>query len=189
MTPGPTVSATLRDAKGSPVANAALKVTATAPGGFLSINNVLDNSKGIGSATSSVTSNANGVVTFSIGSTIAQSVLVTVSYAGQTIYSTTLTYSAASAVKPGPPTIAKLAPLVGGFALTLRAPAQVGSSAITSYQYSINGGHTWTSLGRGRTSIHVGKLSRGKAYGVIARSINAIGASRSSAQKRVVTRL
>ena len=192
LTPGPTVTATLRDANGNPVANAALQVTATAMGGYLSINNVLDKTNGLGSATSSVSSNATGVATFTVGSTIAQSVLVTVSYAGQTIYTTTLSYSAASAVqktKPGPPTITKLAPLVGGFALTLRAPPQSGSSAITSYQYSINGGRSWISLGRGRTAIHVGNLSKGKLYGVVARSINAIGASKSSALKKVVTRL
>lgn len=192
LTPGPIVTATLRDANGNPVPNAALKVTATATSGYLSINNVLDKTNGLGSATSSVSSNASGVATFTVGSTVAQSVLVTVIYAGQTIYTTTLTYSAASATqktKPGPPTITKLAPLVGGFTLTLRAPVQNGSSAITSYQYSINGGHSWISLGRGRTSISVRKLSKGKLYGVIARSINAIGVSKSSALKKVVTRL
>lgn len=189
MTPGPTIAATLRDAKGIPVANASLQVTASARGGLLSINGVLDKSKGSGSATSSVTSNARGVAAFSVGSTVAQSVVVTVTYAGQTIYSNTLTYSAARALKPGPPIILKLSPLVGGFKLTVRAPAQTGSRAITSYQYSINGGRSWISLGRGKTSIDVGRLAKGKTYAVIARSINAIGASRSSAEKRVVTRL
>jgi hypothetical protein len=192
LTPGPIVTATLRDANGNPVPNAALKVKASGTAGYLSVNNVLDKTSGLGSATSSVSSNASGVATFTVGSTVAQSVLVTVTYAGQTIYTTTLTYSAASAAqktKPGPPTITKLAPLVGGFTLTLRAPVQNGSSAITSYQYSIDGGHSWISLGRGRTSISVSKLSRGKLYGVIARSINAIGASKSSALRRVVTRL
>jgi subtilase family serine protease len=192
LTPGPTVTATLRDANGTPVANASLKVTATATGGYLSINNVEDRSNGLGSATSSVTSNATGVATFSVGSTVAQSVTVNVSYAGQTIYSTTLTFSAATVTpksKPGPPTITKLAPLIGGFALSLKAPVQNGSSAITSYQYSINGGQSWISLGRGRTSINVERLTKGKLYGVIARALNAIGASKSSALRRVVTRL
>ncbi|HVA51997.1 MAG TPA: protease pro-enzyme activation domain-containing protein [Acidimicrobiales bacterium] len=192
LTAGPTLTATLRDANGSPVANASLKVTATATAGYLSINNILDRTNGPGSATSTVTSDASGVATFSVGSTVAQSVVVNVSYAGQTIYTTTLTYSAASAaqrVKPGAPTITKLTPLVGGFALTLRAPVHTGSSAITSYQYSINGGRSWTSLARGRKSINVVNLSRGKMYNVVARAINAVGPSRSSALKRVVTRL
>ena len=192
LTAGPTVTATLRNANGTPVANAALKVTATAAGGYLSINNVEDMTSGLGSATSSVSSDASGVATFTVGSTIAQSVTVVVSYAGQTIYTTTLSFSAASATpkaKPGPPTITRLTPLVGGFALTLRAPVRNGSSAITSYQYSINGGRSWVSLGRGRTTISVGKLSRGKLYGVIARALNAVGASKSSALRKVVTRL
>jgi hypothetical protein len=192
LTPGPAITATLRDANGLPVANASLKVTATATGGYLSINNVEDKSNGLGSATGSVTSNATGVATFTVGSTVAQSVTVNVSYVGQTIYSTTLTITAASVTaksKPGPPTITKLSPLIGGFALTVKAPVQNGASAITSYQYSINGGQSWVSLGRGRTSINVGKLSRGKLYGVIARALNSLGASKSSALRKVVTRL
>lgn len=192
LTPGPTVTATLRDANGVPVPNASLKVTATATGGYLSINNVEDKSNGLGSATGSVTSDATGVATFTVGSTIAQSVTVNLSYAGQTIFSTTLTITAASArpkSKPGPPTITKLSPLIGGFALTLKAPVQNGASAITSYQYSINGGRSWVSLGKGRTSIHVGKLLKGKLYGVIARALNSLGASKSSALRKVVTRL
>ncbi|MHB8378466.1 MAG: protease pro-enzyme activation domain-containing protein [Acidimicrobiales bacterium] len=192
LTTGPTITATLRGANGALVPNAALKVTATGTGGYLSINNVEDKTNGLGSATSSVSSNATGVATFTVGSTVAQSVTVTVSYAGQTIYTTTLTFSAASATaksKPGPPTITRLAPLVGGFTLTLRAPVQNGSSTITSYQYSINGGRSWVSLGRGRTTISVEKLSRGKLYDVVARAINAIGASKSSALRKVVTRL
>jgi subtilase family serine protease len=191
-TAGPTITATLRDANGIPVPNAALTVTATATSGHLSINNVEDKTNSVGSATSSVSSNATGVATFTVGSSVAQSVTVTVSYAGHTIYTTTLSFTAAAATaktKPGPPTITKLAPLVGGFTLTLRAPAQNGFSAITSYQYSINGGRSWVSLGRGRTTINVEKLTKGKLYGVIARAINSIGASKSSALKKVVTRL
>jgi subtilase family serine protease len=191
LTAGPIVTATLRDANGNPVANASLKVTATATGGYLSIDNVLDKTNGLGSATGSVTSNATGVATFTVGSTVAQSALVTVSYAGQSIYTTTLTYSAASATqktKPGPPTITKLAPLVGGFTLTLKAPVQTGGSAITSYQYSTNGGRSWTPLEKGRKSINVANLSKGKLYNVIARAINVIGAGKSSALKKVVTR-
>jgi len=189
--PGPSVTATLRDASARPVVNAALKVTAIAAGGTLSINNVPDLSDGVGKATSSVSSNATGVATFSVGSSIAQSVAVTVSYAGQSIYTTTINFTAATTsakTKPGPPTILKLSPLVGGFTLTLRAPTRTGNSAITSYQYSINGGRSWTPLAKGRKSVNVVRLSRGKLYGVVARALNAIGPSRSSATRRVVTR-
>ena len=190
-TPGPTISATLRNTSGTPVANVALSVLATATGGSLSIDNVVDHTDGLGTAKGTVTSDATGVATFTVGSSIAQSVNVTLSYAGQTVYTTTLTFSASTAVRktiPGPPTISKLSPLVGGFILTLKAPAKTGDSAITTYQYSINGGKSWISLGSGRTSINVVKLSKGKSYGVKARAINAIGASGSSVTKRVVTR-
>jgi subtilase family serine protease len=188
---GPTISATLRNASGTPIADASLNVTATATGGTLSIDKVSDITDGVGSASGSVTSNATGVATFTIGSSLAQSVVVTVSYAGQTLYSTTLTFTSAAATKktaPGPPTITKLAPLVGGFSLTLKAPSNTGDSVITSYQYSLNGGKSWISLGKDRKSVNVVKLTKGKSYDVTARAINAIGKSRSSATKKVVTR-
>jgi hypothetical protein len=162
----------------------------TAAGGLLSINNVYDQSAGAGSASSTVRSNAAGVVTVTVGSSVAQSVAVTLSYAGATIYSTTLTFDAAAALtRPGAPAIVTLAPLVGGFTLVLRAPASSGGSAITAYQYSINGGRTWAALAKGKKTIKVTRLAKRRAYSVTARALNAQGASVASHARRVVTRL
>jgi subtilase family serine protease len=189
QTAGPTVTATLRGASGAVIPNAQVDVTASAPGGLLSINNVYDQAAGAGAATSTLTSNASGVVSFSVGSSIAQSVAVTLSYADATIYSTTLTFDAAAATtRPGPPTIVTLAPLVGGFTLVLRAPTTSGGSAVTAYQYSINGGRSWNALKKGSRTIKVERLAKDRAYSVTARALNKLGPSVSSKARRVVTR-
>jgi subtilase family serine protease len=185
---GPTVTATLRDASGAPLANTALNVTVSAPAGTLGINGV-DNTAATPSETSAtVTSNASGVAKFTVQSSLAQSVAVTITYGGQSVYSTTLTFSTTASTKPGAPAISKLSPLVGGFALTLRAPVNTGGHAITSYQYSINSGHSWITLEKNKKSINVTDLSKDAAYRVIVRAINAIGASSASSSRRVVTR-
>jgi subtilase family serine protease len=188
-TAGPTVTATLRSANGTVIPNAQVEVAASASGGMLSINNVYDQSAGVGSATSTLTSNASGVVSFSVGSSIAQSVTVTLTYSGATIYTTTLNFQAAAALtRPGAPTIVTLAPRIGGFTLVLRAPTSSGGSNITGYQYSIDGGRAWSALKKGSRTIVVAKLVRDRAYSVTARALNALGASVSSSARRVVTR-
>ena len=189
QTAGPTVTATLRSASGAVIPNAQVDVAASAPGGLLSINNVYDQAAGAGAATSTLTSNASGVVSFTVGSSIAQSVAVTLSYADTTIYSTTLTFNVAAATtRPGPPTIVTLAPLVGGFTLVLRAPTTSGGSAVTAYQYSVNGGRSWSALKKGSRTIKVERLAKDRAYSVTARALNKLGPSVSSKARRVVTR-
>ncbi|HEY5267462.1 MAG TPA: protease pro-enzyme activation domain-containing protein [Acidimicrobiales bacterium] len=187
---GPTVSALLHDVNGNPVANAIVGVTATANGGVVSIDGDATSEIGTGSASDSVTSNATGALTFSVSSSVAQTVQINVTYEGQSIYTTTLTFDAAATAltKPGRPTITRLTPLVGGFSLSLRASTNTGDSSSTSYQYSLTGGKTWISIGRGALSVHVSKLARNKSYTVIARAVNAVGPSAASAAKKVVTR-
>jgi hypothetical protein len=115
---------------------------------------------------------------------------VSLTYQGQSIYTTTVSFSDAKIApsKPSPPTITRLTSLVAGFSLTLRAPSSTGGSPITSYQYSINGGAKWINLAKGATSINTTGLKKGHSYRVIARAINAIGPSLASAAKKVVTR-
>ena len=165
-------------------------MTATAPSGLVIINNDHTSALSSGNATYLVTSDANGAVTFDVSSSIAQNVAVSVTYQGQSIYKTTLTFKATifPSSRPAPPTITKLTSLVAGFALKLSAPGDTGGSPITSYQYSINGGATWISLAKGARSVNVTRLIKGHSYRVIVRALNAIGASAASAAKKVVTR-
>ncbi len=184
---GPTISATLRNVDGNPIANATVKVSAIAASGTLAIDGVASASTP-GSASSALTSDTNGVVSFTLGSSIAQVVNVTVSYQGQSIYTTSVTFLATSTTRPAPPSIVDLSPLVGGFTLRLRAPPNTGGSAITSYEYSISGGQSWITIANGAASINVTSLARGHAYRVIARALNAVGPSKPTAPKEVVTR-
>ena len=189
QTAGPTVTATLRSESGAVIPNAQVDVAASASGGLLSINNVYDQAAGVGKATSTLTSNASGVVSFRVGSSIAQSVAVSLTYSGTTIYSTTLNFQAAAALtRPGAPTIVTLAPRVAGFTLVLRAPTSSGGSTITGYQYSVDGGRAWSALKKGSRTITVAKLAKDRAYSVTARALNAFGASVASSPRRVVTR-
>lgn len=188
-TAGPTVTATLRNAAGNPLANSDVAVTATAPSGPLSIDSVSGSSTSPGEDTDTIASGASGVVSFTVGSAVAQDVAVTVTYNGQMIYSTTLSFAATATINaPSAPSIAKLAPIVGGFTLIVKPPSSNGGSAITWYQYSIDGGKTWKALAKGSRSVDVVKLAQGRAYRVYARAINAVGASLPSISKVVVTK-
>lgn len=187
---GPTVTATLRNASGGPIANTSVAITATGPGGNLSIDGI-ENTAATGTATSTAISNAEGVVSFDVESTVPQNVTVTIDYEGSAIYTTTLTFAATGAkvlTRPTAPTISTLSSLVGGFHLIVRPPASNGGSAIIDYEYSLNGGASWIALPRGVRSVDVTKLIKHHAYVVVARAINAEGASAASAAKRVVTR-
>jgi subtilase family serine protease len=188
-TAGPTITATLRNSAGDPIANADVDVTVSAPAGPLSIDSVNGADSNPGSDSGTIASSASGVVSFTVGSSVAQAVDVTITYANETIYSTTLTFKAtASATAPSAPSINKLTPIVGGFTLVVTPPLSSGGSAITFYQYSINGGKTWAAFAKGARSINVKKLSKGGAYRVYARALNNFGASPPSTSKVVVTR-
>jgi subtilase family serine protease len=188
-TAGPTITATLRNEAGDPLTNADVDVSVSAPSGPLSIDSVNGPATNPGADSDTIASNADGVVSFTVGSADVQSVEVSITYESQTIYSTTLTFKAtASATAPSAPSIEKLTPIVGGFTLLLAPPASSGGSPVTWYQYSINGKKTWDALAKGARSINVKKLAKGGAYRVYARALNAIGASAPSTSKVVVTR-
>ncbi len=183
----PRVTATLRNASGAALADVSVQVTATASAGTVLVDGVATSASGPGTAAAQVTTDAAGVATFSVSSTVAQAVDVSVAYAGTTIYTTTVTFDAIAAA-PGPPAIVRLAPLVGGFVLTLEAPTLTGGDPITSYEYSLNGGATWVTIPRGARSVDVTNLTKGAAYLVRARDRSAAGASRATTARRVVTR-
>ena len=69
------------------------------------------------------------------------------------------------------PGIAKLRAIVAGFILHVKRPSSNGGSAITSYQYSLNGGSRWYPLAGGSTVLRVTNLVRGHGYRVIVRAV------------------
>jgi subtilase family serine protease len=188
-----TVTATLHNTNDDPLTNALISVTATNENGDGQV--LIDGDRSSettnGSASYTVATDANGIAQFSVSGSEPGSIDVAVSYESQQIDTTTLqiTQSAKTPSKvPGRASIEKLSALVGGFDLVVRAPSSNGGSAITSYQYSINGGSKWITLSRGSTSIAVSALAKGKTYRVIVRARNAIGAGAASASKSIVTR-
>lgn len=187
-----TITATLRDTNNHPLANARFSVTATnvKSNGQVLIDGDRSSATTGGSANYTIATDANGVARFSVSGSQPGPIDVTVSYDTQTVDTTTIQVTAAQVVSnaPGRATIARLSALVGGFELVVRAPSSNGGAAITSYQYSVNGGSKWNSLARGSTSIRVGNLARGKSYRVIVRALNVHGAGAASIAKTIVTR-
>lgn len=183
----PTVTATLRDASGAVANDESVQVTAQAPGGTLEIDGDAASAQGEGLANATLTTSATGTLSFTVSSSLAQSVALSVTAAGATLYTTTITFNA-DTVAPGPPTIARLAPLVGGFSLVLAPPTMDGGAPVTTYEYSLDGGATWRAIAKGARSVVVTSLKKGAAYRVSARDANAAGVSDPSTSKRVVTR-
>jgi subtilase family serine protease len=186
-----TLTLTLLDTNGNPLANTLVTVNASAASGTLVIDGDPTSTTGNGSATYNVTTSATGTASITVSSTDAGLVTVKASYQSQTLYSTVLNFlkgtSQTAAVTPGPPSIARLTALVGGFTLIVRAPSNNGGSAITGYQYSINGGATWTSFSRITKSFSTTKLVKHRRYAVTVRARNVHGEGSKSPPSSVVT--
>jgi subtilase family serine protease len=187
------VTATLRNTNGDPLTDALVDVAATNVDGDgqVLIDGDRSSESTNGSASYTVTTDANGVAQFSVSGSEPGPVNVVVNYESQVVDSATIQVTAGAKTPlraPGQASIAKLTALVGGFDLVVRAPSSNGGSAITFYQYSVNGGAKWISLSRGSTSIKVGKLAKGKTYRVTVRALNVNGAGAASVTRSIVTR-
>jgi subtilase family serine protease len=180
-----TLTLTLKDANGDPLVNTLVDVVASASGGTIAIDDDNASTAGAGAASDDVSTNADGVATITVSTTVAGPVLVKVNYQNVTLYSSTLTFSNAAATSlktPGAPSIARLSALVGGFTLVVRPPANDGGSAVTAYQYSVNGGATWITFSRVSRTVSTTRLARGRRYAVSvrARNINGTGSRSTS---------
>jgi hypothetical protein len=125
-----TLTLTLDNANGSPLANTLVNVSATAASGTIVIDGDAASSVSSGSASYSVTTNAAGTAAITVATDVAGPLVVKITYQNQTIYSTTLNFgsgtSKSAATIPGAPSITKLTALVGGFTLVVRAPSSNG---------------------------------------------------------------
>jgi Fibronectin type III domain/Putative Ig domain len=81
---------------------------------------------------------------------------------------------------PDAPTNIALTPENGALGVTF-TPGSNGGAAITSYQYSLDGGNTWTTTGSLSPSFTIGSLTNGTIYPVIVEAVNQAGASVPSA--------
>ena len=181
------VAATLVNANGAPLANQSVGVQVSSARGQLTINGDAS-STGTASASYQITTDANGNASASISDSSAGTVSVALVYRGSTIYTTSFNFVATqpTLTRPGAPRIKSLAGVAGGFALRVTPPLNNGGSAITRYEYALNGSAKWIAFRS--TSITVRGLAKRRAYLVRVRAVNAIGASPTSANQRVVTK-
>ncbi len=186
-----TLTLTLDNANGSPLANTLVNVSATAASGTIVIDGDAASSVSSGSASYSVTTNAAGTAAITVATDVAGPLVVKITYQNQTIYSTTLNFgsgtSKSAATIPGAPSITKLTALVGGFTLVVRAPSSNGGSAIIAYQYSINNGVSWTSFSRVTKTTSTTRLAKGHRYSVSVRARNVHGVGAKSPPSLVTT--
>ena len=185
-----TVTAVLRDVNSNPISNGAVSVSANAAAGNLVIDDAGTSTTAIGAATYEITTDSTGTATFTVSSDTAEPVTVTINYLGQTLDTMTINFAALKPVTkvPGKPTIKSLVALAHGFRLTVNPPSSDGGSVITSYQYSTNGGATWTTFSASSRSVSVTNLAASRTYAVTVRARNAKGPGAASNPARVTTR-
>ncbi|MHB1209551.1 MAG: protease pro-enzyme activation domain-containing protein [Acidimicrobiales bacterium] len=186
---GATVTAVLKSTDARPLTNAALDVTATATSGALLINKAPSSATSSGNATYTVNTDSAGKAVIDVSTDTVGPVVVSVAYEGQTLYTTTLDFAKARPLTraPGRASIASLIALRGGFHIVVSASVPDGGSAITLYQYSINGGAKWFNISKLTRSATVVNLARGRTYVVSVRALNARGAGAASVPRRVTT--
>jgi subtilase family serine protease len=186
-----TLTLTLDDANGTPLADTQVTVTATAASGTIVIDGDTASTVSNGDASYAVTTNASGTAAITVATTVPGPLVVKVTYQNQSIYSATLNFASGTAksapTNPGAPSIARLTALVGGFTLVVKAPSSNGGSAIIAYQYSINNGASWTSFSRVTKSASTTRLAKGHRYSVSVRARNAHGAGARSSPSLVTT--
>jgi titin len=88
---------------------------------------------------------------------------------------------------PGVPTLNSVSPGDASLTVAFTAPASSGGSAVTGYEYTLNDGSTWTSLGSSSPATVTG-LTNGVNYSVKIRAVNARGASAASSSLSATAR-
>jgi gliding motility-associated-like protein len=86
-------------------------------------------------------------------------------------------YGAASATTPSAPTITTITNNAGTATINFTDPTSNGGSVITNYEYTTDGGTTWTAFSPVTTSspVTVSGLTNGTTYPFQLRAVNAIG--------------
>ena len=77
---------------------------------------------------------------------------------------------------PSAPFITSVTPASGSATVAFTAPGFTGGSAITDYEYSINGGTTWLSATTSASPLAISGLTNGTSYIVSIRAKNTVGA-------------
>jgi hypothetical protein len=118
-----------------------------------------------------------------VGYSAASTYVVSATNSGGT---TTETLTISVAGVPGTPSSLAGSASSSSATLTWTAPSD-GGSAITGYEYSLDGGSTWTSTGSSAASATISSLSASTAYTVELRAVNAVGESTTPASLSFTT--
>jgi hypothetical protein len=88
-----------------------------------------------------------------------------------------------TAIAPGAPTITGITPGDQQLSVAFTAPASYGGSEITNYEYSTNGGSSWTTRSPAATTIplSITGLTNGQTYNVQIRAVNSVGSGTATA--------
>lgn len=76
---------------------------------------------------------------------------------------------------PGPPSDLVVEAGDGSLTIHYVPPTNDGGSAVTGYEYSLDGGSAWSEAGTTKNPIFIGGLINGTAYSVVLRAENAAG--------------
>jgi len=117
-----------------------------------------------------------------------QSTYILIIIRGNIAYRITDSTGPTYVIEPAAPTIASLSPGVGQISVVFTAGSE-GGSPITNYEYSTNGGSTWTTRTPANTSspLIITGLSENVSYNVRIRAINANGVGAQSNQLTATT--
>lgn len=99
-------------------------------------------------------------------------------------------FASTPATTPSAPTIQRVTPTIGGFKVTIKAPASNGGIPIATYQYSLTGGATWRNRppGTNSTIIVLAKLAAHHTYALAIRAVTGAGAGPRSNVVRATTK-
>ena len=180
-----TVSFSLRNQAGGPVADASVNVNANASSGTVLFNADPTSDTGSGSATYSVTTDASGAGSVNVSSSQPGPLSVTVTYQNTTLLNTVITVTA-SFTSLVAPTITRVVPLVGGAQVFTAVPHSI---TVDAFQYSLNGGRSWYRAPMRGAGIVIDHLAANVTYHVIVRYVAENRRSPSSKPTIVTTRI
>ena len=178
----------LRDANGNTIINAPVVVSAHGSSGRVTIDADRTSVRSRSSALYTVASDQNGNASFTLQSSLPGPVVVSVSFNGAVLFSSTVVVHAVplNEQKPLTPRITRVAARSKGVVLSIGARA-ARTPFVVALQVSVDGGLTWHSYPASSATITLVNLKGRVTYSLLVRARNANGYSPVSAPIRVAT--
>ncbi len=185
-----TITATVRDAQGAPLANAPVDFVAHTDGGAstLSFDNLGTSTTSPNHATLEVRSSSTGIATVTLSSTNATPVTIAATVNGQPLSSVVLNFASIPLTRQVPlqPVVRTVAPSATSVNVAL-ASHHGATPPVKFFQVSVDGGRTWLTFTGRATTFVVHNLAPRHHYTLVVRARNANGTSPVSLPHSVVT--